>query len=86
MIDGPGETAEADEYFITKQRLNAKSLCEEFGIDYLKLDNKRKVKNLIRDFFDVDGKPKVIEFESDLSLNKTLLDSLKLKIRKSYEL
>ena len=86
MIDGPGETPEADEYFITKQRLTAKNLCEEFGMDYLKLDNKRKVKNLIRDFFDVDGKPKVIEFESDLSLNKTLLDSLKLKIRKSYEL
>ncbi len=86
MIDGPGETPEADEFFITKQPLNARSLCQEFGIDYLLLDHKRKLKNLIRDFFEVDGKAKVVEFESDLSRNKILFDNLKLKIRKSYEL
>lgn len=86
MIDGPGDTPEASEYFITKQGLGAKHLCEEFRIDYLKLDNKKKLKNLIRDFFEPDGKPKVLEFESDLVLNKTLFEDLKQKIRKSYEL
>jgi 2-succinyl-5-enolpyruvyl-6-hydroxy-3-cyclohexene-1-carboxylate synthase len=86
MIDGPGDTPEADEYFITNQRLNAKHLCEEFGIEHLKLDNKRKIKNLIRDFFDLDGKPKILEFESDLTMNKSLFENLKQKIRKGYEL
>jgi 2-succinyl-5-enolpyruvyl-6-hydroxy-3-cyclohexene-1-carboxylate synthase len=86
MIDGPGDTAEAAEYFITNQRLNAKNLCAEFGIEHLRLDNKRKLKNLIRDFFEPDDKARVLEFESDLTLNKTLFENLKQQIRKSYEL
>ncbi len=86
MIDGPGDAPEADEYFVTNQTLNARHLCAEFGIDHLKLDNKRKLKNFIPDLFDLDGKPKILEFESELSLNKTLFENLKQKIRKSYEL
>ncbi len=86
MIDGPGDTPEAAEYFITDQRLNARFLCDEFGIEYLKLDNKRKLKNLIRDFFEPDGKTRVMEFESDLTTNRTMFENLKQQIRKSYEL
>ena len=86
MIDGPGEAPEADEYFITQQKLNGKSLCHEFGLDHLKFDSKRKLKSLIQDFFEMDGKPKVLEFESDLTTNKMLFENLKQKIRKSYEL
>jgi 2-succinyl-5-enolpyruvyl-6-hydroxy-3-cyclohexene-1-carboxylate synthase len=86
MIDGPGVVPEADEYFITHQRLNAKNLSEEFGIDYLKLDHPRKLKNLLRDFFEFDGKPKILELETDLNLNRTLFESFKQKIKKSYEL
>jgi 2-succinyl-5-enolpyruvyl-6-hydroxy-3-cyclohexene-1-carboxylate synthase len=86
MIDGPGDTPEADEYFITKQRLTAKLLCEEFGITYLKVDHKRKLKNLLKDFFEFDGTPKVLELESDLVSNKLLFEDLKQKIKKSYEL
>ncbi|HMG92964.1 MAG TPA: 2-succinyl-5-enolpyruvyl-6-hydroxy-3-cyclohexene-1-carboxylic-acid synthase [Chryseolinea sp.] len=86
MIDGPGSVPEADEYFITKQTLNAKKLCEEFDFEYLKLDNRRKVKNLIKDFFDTDKRTKVMELESDIAHNKEVFESLKEKIRKSYEL
>ncbi|HEX6224702.1 MAG TPA: 2-succinyl-5-enolpyruvyl-6-hydroxy-3-cyclohexene-1-carboxylic-acid synthase [Chryseolinea sp.] len=86
MIDGPGNTDEADEYFITRQRLNAKHLCAEFGLAHLKVDHRRKVKNLLKDFFDMDGTPKVLELESDIELTKGLFENLKQKIRKSYEL
>ncbi|WP_276373822.1 2-succinyl-5-enolpyruvyl-6-hydroxy-3-cyclohexene-1-carboxylic-acid synthase [Chryseolinea sp. H1M3-3] len=86
MIDGPGDVPEAKEYFITDQRLNAKNLCNEFGIEYLKVDNRRKLKNVVRDFFEFDGKPKLLELESDLMMNKKIFDNLKQKIRKSYEL
>ena len=86
MIDGPGDTSEADEYFITRQRLTAKHLCEEFAIPYLKVDHKRKLKNLLKDFFEFDGTPKVLELESDLASNKLLFENLKQKIKKSYEL
>ena len=86
MIDGPGSVPEADEYFITKQVLNAKKLCEEFDLEYLKLDNKRKVKNLIKDFFDTDKRTKVLELETDIVHNKEIFDNLKKQIRKGYEL
>jgi 2-succinyl-5-enolpyruvyl-6-hydroxy-3-cyclohexene-1-carboxylate synthase len=86
MIDGPGTLPETDEYFVTQQPLNAKSLCSEFNISYLKLDNKRKVKNLLKDFFEFDGTVKLLELETDTALNKSIFDNLKVTIKKSYEL
>lgn len=85
MIDGPGTLPETDEYFVTQQSLNAKKLCEEFDFDHLKLDNKRKIKNTLKDFFDFDGRTKILELETGIDQNKTIFESLKLKIKKSYE-
>lgn len=85
MIDGPGTLPERDEYFITKQKLNAEKLCEEFNFDYLKLDNKRKIKNTIKNFFEFDGRTKILELESNIDQNKSIFDNLKQTIKKSYE-
>lgn len=86
MIDGPGSLPECDEYFITKQALNAQKLCEEFDFDYLKLDNKRKIKNTLKNFFEFDGRTKILELETSIDLNKSIFDKLKQTIKKSYEL
>jgi 2-succinyl-5-enolpyruvyl-6-hydroxy-3-cyclohexene-1-carboxylate synthase len=85
MIDGPASQPEAAEFFITRQKLNATKLCEEFDFDHLRLDNKRKLKNLVKDFFEPDGRTKIMEVETDLQLNRNTFDLLKLKIKKSYE-
>jgi 2-succinyl-5-enolpyruvyl-6-hydroxy-3-cyclohexene-1-carboxylate synthase len=86
VIDGPASVPEAPEYFITRQNLNAKKLCEEFGFEYLLLDNRRKMKNLLKDFFTFDGRTKILEFETNVNLSKTVFDNLKKKIKNSYEL
>lgn len=86
VLDGPSSLPEAKEYFITRQMLNAKKLCEEFGFDHLKLDHKRKMKNLFKDFLEFDNRTKIMELESDTTINKNVFDKLKLKIKKSYEL
>lgn len=86
MIDGPASLPEADEYFITKQKLTAKKLCEEFNFEYLHLDPKRKLKNLLKDFVDFDGKTKILELQSEIPLNKMVFDNLKENIKRSYEL
>lgn len=86
MIDGPASLPEAPEYFITRQTLSAKKLCEEFAFEHLLLDSRRKLKNILKDFFDFDGKTKILELETDVTLNKNIFDSLKQKIKKSYEL
>ena len=85
MIDGPASQPESQEYFVTKQKLNASSLCQEFGFDYLKLDNKRKLSNYCKELFEPDGKVKVMEVETDLQLNRTTFENLKQKIKQSYE-
>lgn len=86
MIDGPASLPESPEYFVTRQKLSAKALCAEFGIDHLHLDHSRKVKNLLKDFADLDGRAKILELETDVALNKKAFDELKQKIKTSYEL
>lgn len=85
MIDGPGTLPESEEYFVTRQKLNARKLCEEFGFDHLKLDNKRKLRNLIKDFFEFDGRTKILELETDTVSGRNEFEKLKNKIKKSYE-
>ncbi len=85
LIDGPGMLPEADEYFVTNQRLDARKLCEEFGFEYLKLDSKRKMKNLLRYLMEPGETIKVLELDSSIALNKGTFDELKLKIKKTYE-
>lgn len=86
MIDGPGTVPESDEYFVTHQKLTAHHLCLEYGFDHLKLDSKRKLKNLLKDFFELDGKTKILEMETGIASNKMIVENLKEKIKKSYEL
>ncbi len=85
MIDGPASLPEAGEYFITRQRLNAEYLCKEFDFDHLKLDNRRKLKNILKEFYEFDGRTKILEFESDINMNRSIFDSLKQTIKQSYE-
>lgn len=86
MIDGPASLPEAPEYFITRQVLSSKKLCEEFQFEHLVLDSRRKLKNILKDFFDLDGKTKILELETGVTLNRTVFDNLKQKIKNSYEL
>jgi 2-succinyl-5-enolpyruvyl-6-hydroxy-3-cyclohexene-1-carboxylate synthase len=86
VLDGPSSLPEAGEYFITRQALNGKKLCEEYGFDYLKIDNPRKIKNVLKDFVTFDGKTKIMEIEGDTATNKHAFEVFKSKINKRYEL
>lgn len=85
MIDGPGNLPERKEYFVTEQKLTAKNLCEEFGFTYLKLDSIKKLKNIMNDFLDFDGKTKILEIESDQDLTIEQFVKFKQEIKKGYE-
>jgi len=85
MIDGPGSLPEAEEFFITKQKLSAKNLCQEFGIEYTLVDNVKKIKNVLKDFFEPDDRPKVIEIETDGKTSKEVFEQFKQLIKKGYE-
>ncbi len=85
MIDGPASLPEADEFFVTQQKLTAQKLCEEYGFEYLKLDHHRKVKNMLKDFFEDGNSPKILELETTSQLSKAIFESFKTHIKRSYE-
>lgn len=85
LIDGPADLKEVDEFFVAKQKLSAKHLCAEFGIDHLIMDSRKKINNQIKNFFENDGTPKILEIETDTQLNKTIFESFKKKLKERYE-
>jgi 2-succinyl-5-enolpyruvyl-6-hydroxy-3-cyclohexene-1-carboxylate synthase len=80
LIDGPSDLPEADEYFVTQQKLNAKALCQEFGFDYLPISSSTGLPAALADFFKPDARTKVLELESSMELNKTVFEKFKQKI------
>jgi len=85
LIDGPSDMPEADAFFVTQQKLSAKHLCSEHGIEHLSVDNRKKLKNMIHNLFERDGVPKILEIESDPNLNKTIFESFKKSLKARYE-
>lgn len=86
MIDGPGELPESAEYFVTRQPLTAKHLCEEYGVEYLKAGNRQQTKKAIAEFLSTDGGAKLLEIETTSDTSKKIYESFKQKIKASYEL
>ena len=84
MIDGPGSTPEASEYFITQQPLTAKHLATEFNIDYKLISDTGNIQATLEEFFKVDGRPKILEFESGSKEAKDLFLRFKEKIKNAY--
>lgn len=85
LIDGPGSLEERDEYFITEQKLTASHLATEFGFDYLKIDSFKKIKTTLKDFFQFEGKTKILEISSDQNTSREIFEQFKNTIKKGYE-
>lgn len=84
MIDGPGSVPEAGEYFITRQPLTAKHLAAEFNLDYKSISNTTDIASVLDEFYKMDDRPKILEFESGGKEAKDLFLRLKEKIKNSY--
>lgn len=85
LIDGPAGLPEADEYFVTQQKLTAKAICAEFGLEYVPIRSAKSLSDLLDDFFKPDGKTKILELESSIDLNKTIFEKFKQKITQHHE-
>ncbi|MBY0433560.1 MAG: 2-succinyl-5-enolpyruvyl-6-hydroxy-3-cyclohexene-1-carboxylic-acid synthase, partial [Cyclobacteriaceae bacterium] len=80
LIDGPAGLPEADEFFITRQSLTAKSLATEFGFEYVSAEAGN-----IPAVLKSSGKTKIIEYDSTQSLNKEIFQKFKEQIKQVYE-
>lgn len=84
MIDGPGGRHESAEYFVTRQQLTAKSLASEFGIAYDSIDSPRRWKTALKNFFEFNGKTKLLELDSNQEKTIEEFNTLKSIMKKSY--
>jgi 2-succinyl-5-enolpyruvyl-6-hydroxy-3-cyclohexene-1-carboxylate synthase len=85
VIDGPGNLPESDEYFVTKQKLTAKNLTNDFGFEQILLDSQKKIKNNLKDFFEFKGETKILEIQSEQKTAKEAFNKFNQQIKKGYD-
>jgi len=76
MIKGPKEQQELEEFFETEQRLDAKSLCSEFGITHFSGYNSESF-DTIKDKFMKYPQSAILEIKTDAKINQTIFEDFK---------
>ncbi|WP_323756169.1 2-succinyl-5-enolpyruvyl-6-hydroxy-3-cyclohexene-1-carboxylic-acid synthase [Roseivirga sp.] len=85
MIDGPKRQPELEEYFETKQKLNAENTANDFGFEYYCCSNQKDLKGCLEEFFSASKNAKILEIQTNSERNtevfseykQTILESLK---------
>ncbi len=80
LIDGPAGLPEAEEFFITRQQLNAQSLATEFNFTH-----EKAYEVSLKSFFKSNGNAKILELDSSQLENKKIFEEFKKELKKSYE-
>lgn len=76
MIKGPNQQAELEEFFETEQKLDAKSLCSEFGIAHFSAHNSESFET-IKDKFLKYPQSAVLEIITDAKINQKIFEDFK---------
>lgn len=82
LIDGPSMQPELEEFFETKQALNAEHLCRELGFKYFRAENDHTLDEVMDSFFDKSIHPQILEIFSDSKSNAEILKSVKAQTKK----
>lgn len=80
LIDGPAKQPELEEFFETRQRLNARHLAEEFGFGYSLVETKEALDQELIHFYEPSLHPKILEIETSSPKNAAILKQVKEKI------
>lgn len=83
IIDGPSSLPELEEFFETRQKLEAKNLAEEFGFSYFQVKNKRELLEQLATFFETESTA-ILEVKTESIINNTIFKTFKTKYR-TYE-
>lgn len=85
LIEGPAKQEELEEYFETKQSLNAEHLCKEMGFKYYNVDNEHDLENALGLFYHNSIHPQLLEIVSESPKNAEILNNIKSSIQKQVE-
>jgi len=84
LIDGPARQPELEEFFETKQALNAKSLASEYGFHYASVTTSEELESALVKFYEPSLQPKIIEITSSSHRNADILKKIKGSISASF--
>ena len=73
-------TDELEEFFETKQALNANHLAKEYGFEYRLVNNYQELEASLNDFYSDSAVPKILEIESKSADNANILSQIKARI------
>ncbi|MCU0391291.1 MAG: 2-succinyl-5-enolpyruvyl-6-hydroxy-3-cyclohexene-1-carboxylic-acid synthase [Thermoflexibacter sp.] len=76
MIDA-GTVSEAEEYFVTKQTWKAERTALDAGMEYFYTNNRTDFQEIMKYFFERNGKAKLLEIETDIATNMKVLNEYK---------
>ena len=85
LINGPKQLDELEEYFETKQRLNAANTARDFGIKYFSVKNIEALPAILHQFFDKNTGPSILEIETDPKCNQQVYEDFKHKAAKLWQ-
>lgn len=80
LIDGPAKQPELEEFFETKQSLNAENLAKDFSFEYHVAHDERSLESTLKDFYDGSVQPKILEIMTESPQNASILKWVKEKI------
>ncbi|UJP63237.1 2-succinyl-5-enolpyruvyl-6-hydroxy-3-cyclohexene-1-carboxylic-acid synthase [Mongoliitalea daihaiensis] len=86
LIEGPANQPELEEFFETKQALDAKNLCQDFNIEYLAVLDEYSLNDSLQDFYSISKRPKLIEVFSESKQNAQVLKEIKKKVKRLIQI
>jgi 2-succinyl-5-enolpyruvyl-6-hydroxy-3-cyclohexene-1-carboxylate synthase len=82
ILDGSSKLPELDNYFETKNNVTAENMLKDYNCDYFKCSSLEEVKNVLSDFYTLNGKFKVLEVQFDSKSNTSLFNDFKIFLKK----
>jgi len=82
LIDGPSKQPELEEFFETRQALDAEHLCRELGFKYFRAENERTLDEVLDSFFQKSVHPQILEIFSESKANACILQEVKAQTKK----
>ncbi|MGW8123701.1 2-succinyl-5-enolpyruvyl-6-hydroxy-3-cyclohexene-1-carboxylic-acid synthase [Roseivirga echinicomitans] len=84
MIDGPKRQPELEEYFETKQKLNAENTANDFGFEYQSCSNLKDLKECLESFFSASKQAKILEIQTNSERNTEMYGEFKRSILDAF--
>lgn len=80
LIDGASKQPELEEYFETKQKLNADRLAKEHGFEYQLVKNQIELETALAEFYKPGIQPRIMEIETRSEANTEIFKLIKMRV------